>query len=178
MRRRASARRYAQAVFDIASERGELDQWQETLKDMVGAAQDSLLVAALESARVSFSDKEAILRRRFEGAPPLAINLALLLTIKRRWDAVPDIAEEYGRLRDAQGGMEHGEVVTAIPLKKDEMERLAQRLTEMVGKKVILTSRVDPQIIAGFVARIGDRLINGSVRERFQTLKRRLAGVE
>src|SRR3972149_1522736 len=102
MPRRASARRHAQAMFQIA-----------------------------------LAEKVALLQERLPGADPLVLNYAGLLVARGRRRLAGDIAEEYERLLDAYHGIEHAEVITAVPLEGEETELLAQRLAGMVGERVV-----------------------------------------
>ena len=79
MAKKANARRYAQAVFEIALEKKELDRWQTDLQKIVGAVSDSDFLAALESPKIKFEDKSRFLKERLGDINPLALNLALLI---------------------------------------------------------------------------------------------------
>jgi F-type H+-transporting ATPase subunit delta len=175
MLRRVSARRHAQAIFQIARTTGELEEWREELKRVAQAVADPALSLLLESPRLALAEKVALLQEKLPGAEPLVLNYAGLLVARGRQRLAGEIAEEYERLLDAYHGIEHAEVITAVPLVGREMESLGQRLTEMVGKKVLLKAKVDPAIIGGLVARAGDRLLDGSTRTRLQLLKKSLS---
>jgi len=77
-------------------------------------------------------------------------------------------------MADAHQGLEHAEVITAIPIDEEDKEKLAQRLATITGKQIVLAADIDPTIIGGFVARVGDKLIDGSTRARLESLKKRL----
>ena len=128
----------------------------------------------LESPKVPFERKSSLLSERLEGLTPLAMNLARLLVARGRVRIAEDIASEYERLLDSYNGIEHAEVTTAIPIDDDQKAELARRLAEIVGRQVVLTTRIDPQITGGLVARIGDRLIDGSTKGRLAQLRRDL----
>jgi len=171
---RASARRHAQAAFQIALERGELDIWRGDLKRISDAMKDPLLVAFLESPKIHFEEKVRILRQRLEGISPLAMNLAFLLVAKGRLGIIDDMVLEYERLLDEHRGIAHAEVATAIPLDSDQEDKLAYRLSEMMGKEIVLTAKVDPSIIGGLIVRVGDKLIDGSTKSRLRALRQSL----
>ncbi|RLC68650.1 MAG: F0F1 ATP synthase subunit delta [Chloroflexi bacterium] len=171
---RASARRHAQAAFQIALERGELDIWREDLKRISEAMKDPLLVAFLESPKIRFEEKARILSQRLEGINPLAMNLAFLLVAKGRLRIVDEMVLEYERLLDEHRGIAHAEVATAIPLDSDEKDKLAHRLSRMMGKEIVLTTKVDPSIIGGLIARVDDKLIDGSTKSRLRALRQSL----
>ena len=84
------------------------------------------------------------------------------------------ISGEYQRLLDSHRGIERAEVTTAMPLGDEDQQRLAEQLSAIVGKKVVLKSEVDPSIVGGIMARIGGKLIDGSTRSQLMALKREL----
>jgi len=173
--RAASARRYAQAAFDIARERDELEAWRSQLRDMPRALEVPPWAGVLESLRVPFEVKQAMLSQGFPEASPLVLNLVYLLIARRRLGLLPRIVAEYEQLVDAYWGVEHARVITAVPLEEEEKQRLAEILGSISAKKVVVATEIDPGIIGGVVARLGDKLIDGSVRGRLENLKKRLA---
>lgn len=177
MARRIYARRYAQAVFEIALETEELDGWQSDLRKITSLGEDATFIALLESPRFHFADKARLLRERLGDISPLALNLVYLLVTRGRLSTVGEIADEYQRLLDSYRGIEHVEVTTAIPLDDKDKLRLEERFSAAVGKKVVLKSEVDSSLIGGIIARIGDKLLDGSTRSKLEALKRELAGV-
>ena len=176
MARRAYARRYSQAVFEIALGTEELDRWQSDLRKIVGIVGDVAFLALLESPRLHFDDKARLLSERLEGINPLALNLVQLLLIRGRLGMIGDIADEYQRLLDSYRGIEQAEVITAIPLDDEDKLKLAEQLGAIVGKKIVLKAEVDSGLIGGIVARVGGKLLDGSTRSKLTALKRELAG--
>ena len=174
MARRVYARRYAQAVFNIALEREELDRWQSDLRKMASLGEDAAFIALLERPKLHFEDKARLLSERLGDINPLALNLAYLLVTRGRLAMVGDIADEYQRLLDSYRGIERAEVITAILLDDEDKLRLAEHLGAVVGKKVVLKPEVDSSLIGGFIARIGGKLIDGSTRSKLDALKREL----
>jgi F-type H+-transporting ATPase subunit delta len=81
---------------------------------------------------------------------------------------------EYERMADSHLGLEHAKVITAVPLDEEDQKKLSERLAAITGKKIVLTAEVDPAIIGGFVARVGDELIDGSTRAKLEALRRQL----
>ena len=177
MARRAYARRYSQAVFEIAMERQELDRWQSDLRKIASLGEDAELVALLENPRLHFNDKARLLSEQLGDINPLALNLVYLLVARGRLSMLGEIADEYQRLLDSYRGIEQAEVTTAIPLDDEDKLRLGERLGAIVGKKVVIKPEVDSSLIGGIVARIGGKLLDGSTRSRLEALKRELSGV-
>ena len=176
MARRVYARRYSQAVFEIALERKELDRWQSDLRRSPTLVEDTTLVSFLESPKFHFDDKVRLLSERLGDINPLALNLVCLLVTRGRLSMIGDIADEYQHLLDGYHGIEQAEVTTAIPLDDEDKLRLGECLGAVVGKKVVLRSKVDSGLIGGIIARIGGKLLDGSTRSRLVALKRELVG--
>jgi len=173
---RASARRHAQAAFQIALERDELDTWRGDLGRIAEAVGDPVLRPLLESPKVPLSEKARILSQWLEGVNPLAMNLACLLVARGRLGIVEEMVAEYGRLVDAYRGIAHAEVATAVPLEEGEKDRIRRRLSQLVGKDIVLGVKVDPSLIGGLVVRVGDKLIDGSTKSRLLSLRESLVG--
>ncbi|MFC1903608.1 ATP synthase F1 subunit delta [Chloroflexota bacterium] len=176
MARKVSARRYSQAVFEIALETQKSDQWQADLKKVAGVAEDSALRSWLENPRLHFEDKAKLLSGRLKGINPLALNLSLLLVAKGRLGMIGDIADDYQRRLDSHRGIESAEVITAIPLDDRDKAKLTEHLGALIGKKVVLKSEVDPDVIGGVIARIGGKLLDGSTRSKLLALRKELVG--
>ncbi len=178
MARKAYARRYAQAVFEIALEKKELERWQSDLQKIAGAVKDADFLAALESPKLSLGDKTRLLFRMLGEVNPLTLNLVQLLIARASIGMIGEIAEEYQRLLDSYHGIEPAEVITAVPLDDKDIKKLTESLSDLVGKKVTLKSEVDSSIIGGIIARIGGKLLDGSTRSKLAALRRELVGTE
>ncbi len=178
MARRTYARRYSQAVFDIARERNELDRWQSDLKKIATLGDDAELIALLENPKVHFEDKAKLLAKGLGDIDPLALNLVYLLVSRGRFSMVADIADEYQRLLDSYRGIERAEVTTTIELDDEDKRKLEERLGAVVGKKVVVKPSVDPSVLGGIVARVGGKLLDGSTRSKLMALKKALASGE
>ncbi len=174
---KAYARRYAQAVFEIALETEHLDGWYSDLQKVVGGLEDATLMAYLESPKVPFEVKRQQLAQLFEGINPLVLNLVYVLISKGRLDSIGAIVDEYQRLLDSHRGIERGELVTAVPVDEKETNRFADYLGTVVGKQVVLRSVVDPSMIGGVIVKVGGKLLDGSTRNKLVALKKELAGI-
>ena len=103
--------------------------------------------------------------------------LSALLLHKDRLGIAGDISQQYDRLLDAYRGIEHAEVIIATPLDEEGKERLSDQLWEIMDRKVVIDAQVDPSIVGGFRAKIGDTLIDGSIRNRLEALRKSLTGI-
>jgi F-type H+-transporting ATPase subunit delta len=171
--RKFNARRYARAVFEIALDKNELEQWQADLGKIVVAVADETFLAVLESPKIKFQEKSRLLKS-LGAISPLALNLVMLLVARSGVHMLPQITAEYQRMLDEYHGIQTATVVTAIPLDTEDKEKLAANLGTMVGKKVVLEPAVDPDIIGGIVARVGGKLLDGSTRSKLTALKKEL----
>ncbi|HUF52615.1 MAG TPA: F0F1 ATP synthase subunit delta [Dehalococcoidia bacterium] len=171
-----AAKRYAEAADLIAREDGTGEAWAAGLRAMAALFGDADAVAFLENSRVPAEQKQDLVRKAMEGAPPEALNMALLLLRRRRFGLAPQIAEAFQELLDAEKGISHATVTSAVPLTDDERAAVRRRLTEITGGEVEIETEVDEDILGGLIVRIGDRLIDGSTRNRLQELKQQLAG--
>jgi F-type H+-transporting ATPase subunit delta len=177
MPRKAYGRRYAQAVFEIALEKKELERWQADLQKIVEAIGDETFLAALESPKIKIEDKSRLLARLGD-INPLVLNLVLMLITRGGVGMLGDIVDEFQRLLDAYRGIQSADVITAVPLDDRDKERLAGNIADLVGTKVTLKTQVDPGILGGIIARVGGKLLDGSTRSKLAALKRELVGTE
>ncbi len=173
---RVNAKRYAQAIFEIALDQHELEVWQADLKLMATLRNDAVLLTLLASPKLSFQDKTKLLDEKLVSIKPLARNLAYLLAEKNKISWIGDIAEAYNRLVDNYNGISHAVVTTAVPLDANEKARIESSLKELTGKRITVQTEIDPGIIGGMVARIDGQLLDGSVRTKLAYLKKELAG--
>jgi F-type H+-transporting ATPase subunit delta len=178
MPRISSGKRYAQASFKIALERNELDSWQKGLEKIANLTKEEELMAVLQDPRVPFEVKRSILQKKLGEVNPLVFNLSLLLIEKGLLRIGQKVLQYFNQFLDAYNGIERAKVITAISLDDDEREEISRRLGEMVNRRVLIDGQVDPTIIGGFIARIGDKLIDGSIRQRLEALKKNLAEAE
>ena len=175
----ASARRYASAAFTVAGRGGDYDAWLDTLTQVGRMLQMPSARTVFLSPAVPAQQKAAALDRVVPNASPTISNFLHILVNRDRLSEVPGIVDALRDLINAQRGIITADVTTAVPLDQ-EMERLvAQRLATYLERdpgKVTIRSRVDPAIIGGVVARVGDQVIDDSVRGRLERLRQTLTG--
>ena len=171
---RGSARRYAQAVFEIALERDDMDQWQGDLEALASAMQNALFRSVLESPKVRPDVKLELVQKQLSGSSPLALNLASLLVTKVRAGLAPQIADEFRNLVNAHRGLQSVEVTAALPLDDTTKGHIAEQLAQATGKEISLSTDTDSDLIGGLVVKIGDRLLDGSTRTKLEELKKTL----
>jgi F-type H+-transporting ATPase subunit delta len=163
------ARRWARAVFELGKEAGSLPAVSRDLGAFadVYAGSDEL-ATALDNPLVPEPARDAIvgdIAGRL-GLGEIAKNTLRLLVRKRRIAAVPEIARQLARLSDEDAGLLRAEVTSAGPLSEAYLGRLRAELEKATGRKVAVSHKQDPSLIGGVVTRIGDQVIDGSVRAR------------
>jgi F-type H+-transporting ATPase subunit delta len=175
--RQTSARRYAQAVFDLASETNTFDQWSADLRTIADFATEADVAGILASARVPRDSKLRLLETALASAVSgQAMNLVRLLNERDKLAVARQLQTVFQELLDERRGIAHATVTTAVALSDDERTAIATRLSALTGKQVDVTPIVDEAILGGIIARIGDQLIDGSTRTRLVALRRRLEG--
>ncbi len=171
MARRYSARRYAQAVLEIALAKKQPDEWQTVLDSMAELSRDASIAAFMESPDIAFDKKARVIKDVLGVKDPLTENFLHLLIQKGRFGMVAEIAGEYRRLLDEQRNIGRAEVITAVPLGEEEGRKVSALLGEILGKKIVARNEVNPAIIGGMVVRVDGKLLDGSVRGRLDNLR-------
>jgi F-type H+-transporting ATPase subunit delta len=175
----AAARRYAQAVFDIGKEHNTLTVWDVDLRIVRETIEaDPSLMRVLGNPETSPAEQQQLVKRLFSTSlTPVAYNFVRLLLRNRRLTLAPQIQEAFDDMYLAEQGVAYADVTTAITLSADEEARVAASLTRFTGKTIKLRTHVDPEIIGGILARVGDQLIDGTVTSQLRQLKNRLDAV-
>jgi len=170
-----AARRYAEAAFELATRDGSQDAWRDGLRLAAAILGDPAAAAVLDDPARPFAQRREVLDRLIGGrvTSPVA-NLVRLLAARGRLDALPAVGMEYERLLNRQRGILEAMVTSAVPLSTEETAALRARVQAMTGSAIDLQSIVDPSLIGGLTVRVGDRLIDASVRGRLERLRTQL----
>lgn len=169
------ARRYAEAYFALAQDAKDVAGWREQLAAVTETLGDPAVAEALANPKTSLSERVRLGMRLLDGASPQARNLARLLIERRRVGIIREILSHYDVLRDKASGVVRVEVTTAIPADAALEQRIRDSLSKQLGSDVQTTVRTDPAIVGGLVIRIGDRVIDDSLRTHLQQLQAALA---
>jgi F-type H+-transporting ATPase subunit delta len=171
----SAARRYARAIFELALERNQpLESWLADLQAIDAALADPAVQPTLASPRLSFDQKRELIDRALGGIDTVRRNFVYLLVERGRLEVLPLVVREFRAMMLDHQGIAEATVTTAVPIDDAEAERIGALLGRVVNKKVIVRREVDPSIIGGVVARVGDRLINGSVAGQLAALRQEL----
>ena len=171
----AIARRYAGAIFELAQKQDALDR---TLEDVKGIAQvfaNRKLAYLLQEPKVPAQRKETALRKALTSKVlPTSLNLALLIVQRELVDLMPNIAAELERLVLDYHNQAIAEVTTAAEMDKAQSALVQRALERTTGKNIIMHTRIDPSILGGLIARVGDQIVDSSIRYRLHALQQQL----
>jgi F-type H+-transporting ATPase subunit delta len=176
-----SARRYAEAAFDIGQRDGTVDIWLEQLERAAEVAADPGTLRRLQDPAVPFEvRRDALLDGLARAVLPLDAlpgvgNLLQLILRRRRLESVGPISREFRRLYNRREGIVEATATSAAELDAGEVDALRARVEQTAGGRVELQLEVDPSLLGGVQLRLGDRLIDGSVRGRLERLRSELA---
>lgn len=180
MLKNGAIERYAKALFDLAVEERQEDQFgQELIEIRTILTSHPDLERLLYHPQVQGADKKEMMKRIFDGqVSPLILNFMLLLIDKGRIDLLKSMVEHYQQLvREAKGILEV-QVETAYELTSEDRAKLAAKLKQMTGKEVEMKEVVNRALIGGLRVRIGDQVIDGSIQRHLERMKETLAQVQ
>jgi F-type H+-transporting ATPase subunit delta len=164
-------------VYELGVEGGNLAKIADEFGALAAAYQGvPELRAALENPLVEERARQAVLHDLADrmGLGPVTRNTIGLLAARHRLVLLPHVARALGRLSDERSGVARALVTSAAPLPAGFLERLSAELSRTAGKKVVVEHEIDPSLIGGIITRIGDRVIDGSVKSRLSALRRGL----
>lgn len=171
----AIARRYAWAIFDIGIKQNTLDRTLEDVQKIATLFSIRKLAYLLREPNIPAERKETAIRQGLASKVlPTSLNLALLVVQRGLVDLMPNIARELNQLVLDHKNEARAEVTTATQLDEATQSQVQHALERMTGKKIMLETRVQPNILGGVVARVGDQVIDGSVERRLKLLQQQL----
>jgi len=171
----AIARRYAGAMFELGLKQNSLERTLDDVQEIARLFSRRTLAYLLREPKVPAQRKEKALREALGSRVlPISLNLALLVVQRGLVDLMPGIAAELLQMVLDYRNQATAEVTTAAPMDEQQQALVKQALEKRTGKTILLETRVDPDILGGVVARVGDQVIDGSVQQRLQALKRQL----
>ena len=179
MRDTTIARNYAEALLELARRADDVAGYGKRIGDLGAAVrEDDTLRRFLESPRVSAEQKDEVLSRALgDRVPATYLKFLRALLRNRRQMLIPVIADEYRALLDEAENRLHATVTLAQEPDRAMRDAIARELSRVFGRTVVPSVTVNPAIVGGMVARIGDSVIDGSVRKRLQQLRAKLLAV-
>jgi F-type H+-transporting ATPase subunit delta len=170
------ARVYARSLFAVAREQGRLDVLREQLGQFADALKENRELALFFfSPYFSSAERHRSLERLLDGADAILINFLSMLIEKHRMPVIFRIRERYEGLWDEENKTLPVEITSAIPLDESTTESLGRTIGERTGRKVTLAARVDADILGGIIVRVGNSILDASIRNRLEQLRRHVA---
>jgi F-type H+-transporting ATPase subunit delta len=167
---------YARSLFEVAQEQDKLDLVREQLGQFADALQDNReLQVFFFSPYFSTPEKEDGLDRAVTGADPVVQNFLKLLIENHRMPVIFRIRRALDVLWEEENQLLPVEVTSAVELDEGTVRQIGDRISEQTGRRVDLSSRVEPDILGGIVVRVGNSVLDASVRNRLENLRRQVA---
>ncbi len=170
------ARVYARSLLEVAREHDNID----TIRDELGQFADAVdenreLTTFFFSPSFSTDEKKDGLGRALEGADPVVQNFLELLVEKHRMPAIFRIRREFDRLWQEENKLLPVQIASAVELEAATVERIGREIGEQTGRKVSITSSVDADLLGGIVLRVGNSILDASIRTRLENLRKQVA---
>lgn len=181
MKNTVLAKRYAKALFAVGKEEDDFDEYSKALNEMAGLYTSTPEVRdALTNPMYPLEVREKVMAHLVKKMKTSQVmsNFFNLLVQKKRADILPDIAEVFQALVDADKNMCQGTIVSATELNAKLSKKIKATLEKITGKQVVLTTQVDPSIIGGIVAKVGDLVLDGCIKSQLTGLKESIKGSE
>ena len=181
MRQTILAKRYAKALFAVGQEEGKSEAYREALNvlgDFLNEYPEAM--AGLTNPLYPMELREKVMAHLISElqADQFMGNFLNLVVQKKRADILPEIATEFQVLVDADQNVSRGTVIAASEISGELQAKVQTTLENITGKKVILTSEIDPSIIGGIVAKVGDLVMDGSIKTQLAGLNESIKGSE
>ncbi len=171
----AIGRRYAEAIFAIARENNTIDRTLEDVQGIASLFSQRKLAYLLNEPKIPTQRKMQAIRQALESKVlRTSLNLALLVVQRELVEAMPSIARELAQLVLDYKNQAIAEVTTAAPIDERQLGQVRQALEQRTGKTILMQTKVQPEILGGVIARVGDQVIDGSIRHRLAVLKQQL----
>ena len=177
MRTSPIARRYARALLELATEQNQLPKVKRDLDDVAAAFQTSPdLRGVFDNPGVTIDNRRKVLRALATrmGLSPMTQNTLLLMADNNRFTHIVELAEAFSALAEGASGAVSAEVTTPAAMPASFYTQLQSELEKATGRKVSLVKKEDPSLIAGAVTRVGDKVYDGSMRNRLQQIRESL----
>jgi F-type H+-transporting ATPase subunit delta len=167
---------YARSLFEVASEQEKIDDIREQLGEFADALADSQeLQVFFFSPYFSTEEKKQGLDKAVSGADPVLINFLQLLIEKHRMPVIFRARRIYDSMWEEKNRLLPVQVTSAVELDSEIVERIGDRIAEQTGRKVELSAQVEPDILGGIVVRVGNSILDASIRNRLEQLRKQVA---
>ena len=170
-----AAYRYARALMDLAVEQDKVQGVQQDMQTILSTIRENeSLKDVLQSPVLTTQQKKDVLQAIFQKTEPLTTQLFNLVATNKRMGILEQIGEQYTELFEQMQGQDIARVTTAVPLSKPLENKILKQLQAITGKEVVIENEIDPELIGGFILRLGDLEYNASIQSKLGNLKREL----
>jgi F-type H+-transporting ATPase subunit delta len=170
------ARVYSEALFEAAKDAGKLDEVREQLGEFANALDENRELAVFFfSPYFSSAEKRDGIKNAVSGAEPELVNFLELLAEKHRMPAIFRIRREFDRLWAQENRQLEVELTSAVELDPEIAEQVGEEIAKQTDRKVELSTNVDPDVLGGLVLRVGNMVLDTSIRTRLERLRREIA---
>jgi F-type H+-transporting ATPase subunit delta len=167
---------YARSLFEVASEQGKLDEVRQQLGEFADAMEaDRELQVFFFSPYFSTQEKQDGLDRAVSGADETIINFIKLLIENHRMPVIFRVRRGYDELWERENKLLPVQVTSAVELDKATVKQIGDRIAEQTGQKVDLSASVEPDILGGIIVRVGNQVLDASVRNRLEQLRKQVS---
>jgi F-type H+-transporting ATPase subunit delta len=171
-----SARRYAQAAFSIASEKDEIDSWLSEMKIVSDIISDDDCLTFFDAEQIPVQVKLDGVNKLFSKNIILIKNLISLMVTRKDISKFLEVSNIFMSMADDYKGIVNVDITTAHPIDKENLEKITKKIENIENKKVVINKNVDKNILGGIVIRVGDKLIDGSTKNKINLLSEQLIG--
>lgn len=170
--------RYSKALFEKAKEQDKLVDWETQIRRLGQLISEEAFSSFLKDKDVPWEKKAEASEKRLGQLDSEILNLVALLLDKDKLELLPEISDEFQKMVDRYrgiSGVEKAEVITAVPLSDKDILELGEKLSQAFKKPVTIQTKINPEIIGGIIIKLGDKIIDGSLRTRLDTLREEVA---
>ena len=166
---------YARSLFEAAEDQGKLDEVREQLGQFADTLDENRgLQVFFFSPYFSTEEKKQGLKRAVDGAEPIFLNFLELLLENHRMPAIFRIRRGYDRLWEEHNRLLPVQVTSAVELDEETVRHIGDRISEQTGRRVDLSATVEPDILGGIIVRVGNQVLDASIRNRLDTLRKQV----
>jgi F-type H+-transporting ATPase subunit delta len=170
---------YARALFQVACDQDKLDEIHDQLGQFTDAVDENRdLAEFFFSPEFSSEEKKAALARAVEGAEPAFYNFLEALIERHRMPVIFRVRTRFHELWEDERNLLDVDVTTAVQMDEEAVQSIGRRVQEQTGRTVELSSRVDPDILGGIVLRVGNMILDASIRHRLEQLRKQVAAAQ
>lgn len=170
---------YARALYEVACDQDKLDEIHDQLGQFTDALNESRdLAVFFFSPYFSSEEKKAALSRAVEGADPAFFNFLEALVERHRMPVIFRIRTRFHELWEDARKLLDVDVTSAVALDDAEVENIGQRIQQQTGRTIELSSHVDPEILGGLILRVGNFILDASIRNRLEQVRKQVAAAQ